>query len=145
MYICQSQPPNLSQLPLPSCCPYICSLHLCLYFCFANKTIYTTFLDSTYILVQSLSCVWLFATSWTTACQDSLSIINSQSPPKPMSIVSVMPSNHLILCHPLSSRLQSCPASGAFPLSWLFVSDGQSIELLPQHQYFQWMFRVDFL
>ena len=39
--------------------PYICSLYLCLYFCFANKTIYTTFLDSTYILVQSLSCVWL--------------------------------------------------------------------------------------
>ena len=56
MYICQSSIPNLSQLPLPSCCPYICSLHLCLYFCFANKTIYTTFLDFTYISVQSQSC-----------------------------------------------------------------------------------------
>ena len=50
---------------------------------------------------QSLSCVWLFATPWTTAHQASLSITNSQSPPKPMSIESVMSSNHLILCHPL--------------------------------------------
>ena len=51
--------------------------------------------------VQSLSRVWLFVTPWTTARQASLSIINSQSPPKPMSIESVMPSNHLILSHPL--------------------------------------------
>ena len=42
-----------------------------------------------------------FATQWTAAPQTSLSIINSQSPPKPMSIELVMPSNHLILCHPL--------------------------------------------
>ena len=48
--------------------------------------------------VQSLSCVQLFATPWNAACQASLSITNSQSLPKPMSIVSVMPSNHLILC-----------------------------------------------
>ena len=51
--------------------------------------------------VQSLSRVRLFATPWTAACQASLSITNSQSPPKPMSIESVMPSNHLILCLPL--------------------------------------------
>ena len=51
--------------------------------------------------VQSLSCVWLFATPWTTAHQASLSITNSRSPPKPMSIESVMPSNHLILCCPI--------------------------------------------
>ena len=51
--------------------------------------------------VQSLSHVWLFATPWTTACRASLSITNSWSPPKPISIESVMPSNHLILCHPL--------------------------------------------
>ena len=51
--------------------------------------------------VQLLSCVRLFVTPWTAACQDSLSITNSWSPPKPMSIKSVMPSNHLILCHPL--------------------------------------------
>ena len=51
--------------------------------------------------VQSLSRVQLFATPWTTACQASLSITNSRSPPKPMSIELVMPSNHLILCRPL--------------------------------------------
>ena len=51
--------------------------------------------------VQSHSCVWLFATPWTTACQASLSITNSRSLLKLMSIESVMPSNHPILCHPL--------------------------------------------
>ena len=49
----------------------------------------------------SLSRVWLFVTPWTAACQASLSIINSRTPPKPMSIKSVIPSNHLILCRPL--------------------------------------------
>ena len=49
--------------------------------------------------VQSLSCVWLFVTPWTTAQQASLSIANSRSPPKPTSIELVMPSNHLFLCH----------------------------------------------
>ena len=51
--------------------------------------------------VQLLSRVRLFAIPWTAACQASLSITNSQSSPKLMSIESVMPSNHLILCHPL--------------------------------------------
>ena len=51
--------------------------------------------------VQLLSRVQLFATPWTTARQASLSITNSQSLPKPMSIESVMPSNHLILCRSL--------------------------------------------
>ena len=51
--------------------------------------------------VQSLSHVWLFTTPWTAAHQASLSITNSRSSPKPMSIESVMPSNHFILCHPL--------------------------------------------
>ena len=51
--------------------------------------------------VQLLSHVWLFAAPWTAARQASLSIINSQSPPKPMSIELVMPSSHLILCRPL--------------------------------------------
>ena len=50
---------------------------------------------------QMLSCVWLFGTPWTIACQASLSITNSWSPHKPMSIESVMASNHLILCRPL--------------------------------------------
>ena len=51
--------------------------------------------------VQSLSRVWLFVTPWTVARQASLSITNSQSLPKLMSIESVMPSNHLSLCYPL--------------------------------------------
>ena len=51
--------------------------------------------------VQSLSCVWLFATPWIAACQASLTITNSQSSLKLMSIESVMPSSHLILCRPL--------------------------------------------
>ena len=50
--------------------------------------------------VQSLGCVRLFATPRTAAFQASLSCTNSRSSPKPMSIESVMPSNHLILCHP---------------------------------------------
>ena len=51
--------------------------------------------------VQLLSHVWLFANPWTAACQASLSITNSQSLLKLMSIELVMPSNHLILCRPL--------------------------------------------
>ena len=51
--------------------------------------------------VQSFSHVWLFATPWTAARQASLFITNFRSLPKPMSIESVMPSNHLILCRPL--------------------------------------------
>ena len=54
-----------------------------------------------YSSVQSLCCVQLFATPWTAARQASLSITNSWSLCKLMSIESVMPSNHLILCHPL--------------------------------------------
>ena len=51
--------------------------------------------------VQSLNCVWFFVTPWITAHQASLSITNSQSSPKLMSIELVMPSSHLILCCPL--------------------------------------------
>ena len=52
-------------------------------------------------LVQSLIHVRPFATPWTAACQASMSVTNSQSLLKLMSIMLVMPSNHLILCHPL--------------------------------------------
>ena len=52
-------------------------------------------------LVQLLSHVWFLVTPWTAARQASLSITNSRSLPKPMSVESVMPSNRLILCHPL--------------------------------------------
>ena len=63
----------------------------------------------------------------TAAHQASLSITNPQGSPKPMSIESVMPSNHLILCIPLSSCPQSFPASGSFQMSQLFTSGGQNI------------------
>ena len=77
--------------------------------------------------VQSLSHVQLFASPWTAVRQASLSITNSQSLPKLMSIESVMPSNHLILYHPFSCCSQSFPTSGAFQMSQLFASGGQSI------------------
>ena len=54
-----------------------------------------------WFVVQSLSHVWLFATTWTAARQAALYFIISLSLLKHMSIKSVMPSNHLILCHPL--------------------------------------------
>ena len=64
--------------------------------------------------VQSFSHVWPFATPWATVGQASLSITNSQSPPKPMSIESVMPSNHLILCHPLLLLPSIFPSTRVF-------------------------------
>ena len=73
------------------------------------------------------SSVQLFETPWTAACQASLSITISWSLLKVMSIKWVMPSNHLILCRPLYSCLQSFPALGTFPMSQFFPSSGQSI------------------
>ena len=74
-----------------------------------------------------LSHVRLFATPWTAARQASLLITNSWSLLKLMFIKLVMPSNHLILCCPLSSCLQSFSASGSFLMSRLLASSGQSI------------------
>ena len=78
-------------------------------------------------LVQPLSRVQLFTTLWIAARQVSLSITNSQSPPKPMSIESVMPFNHLILCLPLLLPPSVFPSIRVFPMSQLFASGGQSI------------------
>ena len=75
--------------------------------------------------VHLLSHVQFFATPWTAACQ---SIVISQSLLKLMSIESVIPSNHLILCCPLLLLPQSFPASGSFPMSQFFTSGGQSIK-----------------
>ena len=69
--------------------------------------------------------VWYFSSPWTAAGQASLSITNSCSLLRFISIESVMPSNHLILCHLFSSCLQSFPASGSFPVSQSFPSGGQ--------------------
>jgi len=82
-------------------------LEICLFWKFHINGVkqYMTFcywhLSVQFSSVQSLSRVWLFATSWIAAHQASLSITNSWSPPKPMSIKSVMSSNHLIFCRPL--------------------------------------------
>ena len=76
--------------------------------------------------VQSLSCVRLFAAPWTAALQASVSITNSWSLPKLMSMESVMSSIISSSVVPFSSCPQSSPASGSFPMSQLFASGGQS-------------------
>ena len=86
--------------------------------------------------VQSLRRVWLFVTPWTTARQAFLPITNSWSPPKPVSIESVMPSSHLILCRPLL-LLPS--------IKWVSSSHqvAKVLEFQLQHQSFQWTPRTD--
>ena len=90
--------------------------------------------------VQLLSLVQLFATPWTTVRQASLSITNSQSPPKPMSIESMMPSNHLILFRPLLLLPSIFPSIRVFsnesvlhmrwPKYWSF-----SFNIIPSHEH----------
>ena len=77
--------------------------------------------------VQFLSRVQLFVTPWTAACQASRSITNSRSLLKLMSLESVMPSNHLILCRPLLLPPSIFPKSGCFQMSQFFTSSGQNI------------------
>ena len=93
-----------------------------------------------WISVQLLSCVRLFVTPWTAACQASLSTTNSQSLLKLMSIESVMPSNHLILCHPLLLPPSTFPSIMVFsnesvlcirwPKYWSF-----SFSIIPSNEY----------
>ena len=80
-----------------------------------------------YCSVQLSNCVQLFATPWTTGHQASLSITKSWSLLRLLSIELVMPSNHLILCHPLFLPPSIFPASGSFPMSQFFTSGGQNI------------------
>ena len=70
--------------------------------------------DSNISSVLLLTHVWLFETPWTAACQASLSITNSGSLLKLKSIKLVMPSNHLILCHPLLLLPSILPSTGVF-------------------------------
>ena len=106
---------------------------------------------STISSVQSLNHVQLFATPWTTARQASLSITNSQSLLKPMSIESVMPSNHLILSHPLLLSPSIFPSIRVFsnesvlhirwPKYWHF-----SFSISPSNEYSGLIsFRMDWL
>ena len=69
---------------------------------------------SSFSSVQLLSCVWLFATPWTAAHQASLSITNSQSPPKFIFIELVKPSKHLFLCRPPLLPLSIFPSIRVF-------------------------------
>ena len=78
------------------------------------------------VFVQSPSHVWRFATPWTAARQVSLSFTISQILLKLMSIESVMPSNHLILCRPLLLLPSIFPSIRSFPMSQFFASGGQS-------------------
>ena len=113
-------------------------------------TCLTSYLPCKFGSVQSLTCVQLFATPWTAACQVSLSMTNSWCLLKLMSIKSVMPSNHLILCHPISSHLQSFPASGSFPVSVLCIKWPKdwnfSFSISPSNEYSGLIsFRMDWL
>ena len=101
--------------------------------------------------VQSLSRVWLFATAWTAVRQASLSITNSQSLLKLMSIMLVMPSNHFILCHPLLLPPSIFPSIRVFssesvllirwPKFWNF-----SFSISPSNEYAGLIsFRMDWL
>ena len=76
---------------------------------------------------QSISSVWLFVAPWTAAHQTSLSITNSWSLLKLISIESVMPSNHLILCHLLLLPPSIFPSISVFSMSQFFASDDQSV------------------
>ena len=96
------------------------------------------------VLSQSLSHIWLFVTPWTAAHHTSLSITNSQSLLKLMSIESVMLSNHLILCRPLLLLPLIPPSISLF--KWVSSSHhvAKVLEFQLQHQSFQWIFRTDF-
>ena len=94
--------------------------------------------------VQSLSHVQLFATLWTATSQGLLLFTNSWSLGKLMSMELLIPSNHVITCHPLI--LPSIfPSNRVFFMSKYFKSVGQSIGGSNQHLSFQWIFRIDFL
>ena len=98
-------------------------------------------------MVQSLSHVQLFAASCAAGCQASLSFTTSQSLLRLTSIESVIPSNHLILCHAFFSFIFS-QHQDLFQLSWLFAVSGESIgtsastSVLPMNIQ-SWFFRID--
>ena len=114
--------------PLPQS-PKDCSIHLCLLLSHIQGYHYhlSKFHIHAFSSLQSLSHVWYFASPRIAARQASLSITNSWSLLKFMSIESKMPSSHLIRCHSLLLLPQSLPASGSFPVSQLFTWGGQSI------------------
>ena len=103
-------------------------------------------ISSSFVTVQSLSYVRLFETPWMAARQASLSFTISQSLLKHMSIQLVMPAKLLILYHPLLLLPSSFPSIRVlfYRVSSLYQV-AKALELQFQHQYFQWIFRIDFL
>ena len=101
------------------------------------------------VVVQTLSYVCVFVTPWTAARQASLSFTSSQSLLKLMSIESVMPSNHFILCHPFLLLLSIFPSIRVFPNeSALFIRRPEywsfSFSISSSHEYSGWIsFRID--
>ena len=91
------------------------------------------------VVVQSLGCVWLFATPWTAALQAALPFAVSHILLKLMSIELVMPSNHLVLCHPLLFLPSGFPSIRVFSNEQLFASgvhiypELNSIKIIAQH------------
>ena len=94
---------------------------------YKSQLLHLNFTSVKWCSVQSLSRVQLFGTPWTTVRQAFLSITNSRSLPKLMSIELVMPSTISSSVIPFSSCPQSLPASESFQMSQLFASGGQSI------------------
>ena len=100
----------VSQFPQWQCCPNL-----------ENK--YDPFVLG-FSSVQSFSCVWLFVNPWTATCQASLSITNSWSLLKLMPIESMMPSKHLILCHPflllpsIFTSIRTFSNESVLPIRW---------------------------
>ena len=90
------------------------------------------------VVVLSLSCVQLFATPWTAACQASLSLTISWSLPKFMSLASVVPSSHLKLWRSLFLLTLIFPRSGTFPMSQLFTSDNPNTLVSPLASVLLW-------
>ena len=120
-----SHPPTI----LIEFCPFPVS------FCVASS-------QNQFSLVQSLSCVWLFVTPQTAARQVSLSITNSRSLLSLMSVLSVLPATHLILCFPGLLFPSIFLAQGLF--QWVSSSHqvAKVLEFQLQHQSFQWISRT---
>ena len=121
---------------------FISVFNFCGFFHYVFKFTNVFFLQC---LIQSLSSVWHFATPWSAAYQASLSVTNSQSSLKLMSIESVMPSNHFILYCSLLLLPAIFPSISLF--QWVSSSHqvATALEFQLQHQSFQWIFRTDFL
>ena len=93
------------------------------------------FLSVQFSSVQSLSRVRLFATPWITALQASLSITNSRSSLRLTSIESVMPSSHLILCHPLSSPSPPAPNPSQHQSLFQWVNSPHEVKVIKPKSY----------